>query len=309
MNFQLKDDLYQSTQIQERFNKELDLAVRLLRIWRDVGKQWRKSRLDLACKGVAVFLSTQGFRRLRSIVELCKRCEAEDAIILSRSLFENLVATEFVFKKRLALRLQLRGPDHDNPDRGDCYKVKPVKGKPRNSDLLSNAFRAKLLSAHNALQDAILENKLRQQPGVKRIGRAIGKKLPEHVRSDIKRVIGPRWYSVLTFSPFTYSGLNIDKLCGYLGGTIWRWHKTLYSIQSRDVHGANLFKYGDSDENEILLPKLYSDDGQIYLALYAGTSLFLELIERLHESVGLGIAIWTSIRSLVAEAREVYSNN
>jgi hypothetical protein len=84
----------------------IDLAKRVLNSWMAIQRShgYTESTLSPEVKNAAYVLDVRACRQLRSIIELCMRGEAHDASILTRTMFENLLALEFVLKPRILLK-------------------------------------------------------------------------------------------------------------------------------------------------------------------------------------------------------------
>jgi hypothetical protein len=84
--------------ITDELAKEFDLAERILRFWlyHEQDRYIRRSQLEFSAISIAMALNTQACRQFRTAIELCQRGEAADANVISRCLFETLVATSWV---------------------------------------------------------------------------------------------------------------------------------------------------------------------------------------------------------------------
>src|SRR5262245_34749953 len=88
------DEAERSAQVATELEPFFNVAEALHNSWLTHAKdEWlRKSKLQRQALNVAVMLDVQASRLFRSVIEECRRCEAYGANIISRSLFETVLA-------------------------------------------------------------------------------------------------------------------------------------------------------------------------------------------------------------------------
>src|SRR5258708_1305400 len=92
-----------SAEMQQNLAAWFDLAGRIHNFWLTYPKDEPKTKLPRLVVSVAEMLDVQAMRQFRSVVEDCRRCEAFNANIIARSMFETVMAQRFVLAKRLCI--------------------------------------------------------------------------------------------------------------------------------------------------------------------------------------------------------------
>src|SRR6266404_7181569 len=98
-----------SVEAQKNIEHLLNVAEALHNFWLDHPKDmWlERSTLPHRVVNLAAVLDVQASRQFRSVIEECRRCEASNANIVARSLFETVLAIRFVLaKKQLRMAIE-----------------------------------------------------------------------------------------------------------------------------------------------------------------------------------------------------------
>jgi hypothetical protein len=85
--------------VQQNLADLFDLAESLFNYWLDQDKNHWRAGVPLDSANLALILDVQAIRLFRSIVNDCRRAEASTASILTRTLFETVLAVLFLLKK------------------------------------------------------------------------------------------------------------------------------------------------------------------------------------------------------------------
>src|SRR5262245_45082988 len=92
------DEDARSAEVQENLAELFNLAESSFNYWFDQDKNNWMAGVPMVTANLALTLDVQALRLFRSIVQDCKRDEAFSASILTRTLFENLLAVLFLLK-------------------------------------------------------------------------------------------------------------------------------------------------------------------------------------------------------------------
>ena len=271
-----------------------DLGKRLLSFWlnRPFDELLNRSKLSGFVIDTVMMINVAAYRRYRSIIELCQRCEAEDAGILARSLFEVAVATVFILKPQvwIATRRTRRG-----------YIAEPVERHERRKGhgYLTREFRAHLFLASQIFQEELSAGELAKLRGWKRAARTIQKNLPFELMAEAERLIGQEWTYVLKHPPKTYSGLTLKQLSQILQHKFDVWYATIYAVQSKAVHCRNAVNYIDERKR-----KLYSSISEVDQVMLSANGIFLVCLSALADWVGLGTITASALSAFRREHSE-----
>src|SRR4051812_47738043 len=84
--------------IHGQYHAEFEIAARMFSVWmnRTWSRSLSRSELPVQTLYLSMLLNVQVCRQYRTIVELCKTCEAHNASIVARSLFETVLAAYFL---------------------------------------------------------------------------------------------------------------------------------------------------------------------------------------------------------------------
>jgi hypothetical protein len=88
-----------SAEVQKNLCALFSLAESLFNFWLDQDKDKWAAKIPIESGNLALILDVQACRLFRSVVEECRRCEAFNASILARTLFENTLGVAFLLKK------------------------------------------------------------------------------------------------------------------------------------------------------------------------------------------------------------------
>ena len=88
-----------STEVQRNLADLFSLAESLFNYWLDQRKDKWTAQVPIESANLALILDVQACRLFRSVIEECQRCEAFNASILARSLFETTLGAAFLLKK------------------------------------------------------------------------------------------------------------------------------------------------------------------------------------------------------------------
>jgi hypothetical protein len=89
-----------SADVDRKFKVYLKLASLMLSTWlrRPYQAALDNSKLDVRVRNLSILLDVQACRQFRSIIALCQIGESQNADIIARSLFETVIATNFIFE-------------------------------------------------------------------------------------------------------------------------------------------------------------------------------------------------------------------
>jgi len=262
----------------------IDLAKRVLSSWMTVGRShgYTKSALPPEVINAAYVLDVRACRQFRSVVELCMRGEAHDASILTRTMFENLLALEFVLKPRISLK---------------PYKNR-YKSKAPSS--MSRLLRARLYLTYFGFQWEVLKSRNSKKARANRRARQLASQVPKQVRDHYESLIGSVWVERFKQHPRTYSGLTVSELAQAIGPVYAIWYNVVYAIQSGDVHASNaaeLLHFSEAIWHDMPC--------RVERTLRAATDMFLAGADSLHKNIGFGSAARMLLSGLDDQYRRI----
>ncbi|HUT90875.1 MAG TPA: DUF5677 domain-containing protein [Thermoguttaceae bacterium] len=266
--------------IERECGDTISLAKRALNSWTTIQRShgYRRSSLPPEVKNAAYVLDIRACRQFRSVIELCMRGEAHDASILARTMFENLLALEFVLKPRISLKPYRKRYKHDAPS-----------SMPR-------LLRARLYLTYYGFQWEAFRSRHGSKPGVRRHARRLASCVPEQILKNYESLIGSIWVERFTKRARTYSGLTVAELSQAIGPVYARWYNVVYAIQSGAVHASNaaeLLHFNNAIWHDA------PDD--IEVALTPAINIFFAGAESLHKHIGFGSAVGMLLSGLDAE--------
>jgi hypothetical protein len=214
-------------------------------------------------------LYAKGCKQLRSIIHLCMIGLTDEAEVISRSLFETILALEFLVRSRVTLK-----------ESGN--KVSVPKGKP-----LTTPFRTQLYLAHVAFEDERRLKEFKKTRGLKRYAKYLGSPGSITKAADTARnAIGPEWTSRVAGAK-KYGGVTVRSLAESFG--VLSFYLAVYSKQSGAAHGADaLAHFNVRKAGEPFTLKLLSDLDGVGGVLVRSASIFLASIETVNKRLGLG---------------------
>ncbi len=188
-------------------------------------------------------MNTQALRLFRSVVEQVRRCETYSATILTRTLFETLLAVAFLVKKDIRIIVDPIRPKPGSPPPTTAKYVAKIRSKGlkrTRKHLLSYELRMLLFQAYDYfwLQKTGL-NGIAKYPGMSGNVRQFKCKLDPAIIQGYEQAIGPEWTYILKNSD-NYAGLSVSDRARMAGRSFLRWYGALYSFQSRAVHGIDI---------------------------------------------------------------------
>lgn len=254
---------------------------------------------------VAMSLNTQASRQFRTTVELCERGEGADASVIARSLFETVVATAWALFPVVRLepaqqRDKRTGAILTHPDGTTRYQVKvPKRDNRLATHRISRHLRSSILAHACEVQDHNFVRSRSQVNGRKRVAQVVGRNHTPASKSAVVSEIGAEWYSVLTQSPHTYSGLTLSQLAKVLGGRLDYWYELVYPFQSRDTHSVNVLQYanatGDGGSNR----SWHSVSSYVSGVLSTAITTYLSHLDILQSNLRMGAKVQKAIQQFI----------
>jgi hypothetical protein len=301
-------------EIQLKLGTLFDHADRLYSHWQTQGKnEWlNKSKLSANVIDLSMALNVQACRLYRSLVELAQRGDAYSANILSRALFETLLATGFILKPSLNIY-----PTHEidkgkvRMDGADKRCVVTTKKTEKLASMPSRDKRALMYVSFSHFNSTRLANKLSKVRGLKRAGHRVTKawtvsdpreQLEFHRK--LRKQLGDEWYMVIKHARY-YSGMNVANLAKLLG--FEHWYISVYHVQSNMVHGSDGAQHIDFD-GTTSSPKYLSSLSEISSAVSSASSLFLACLVYMHKYIGFGSNNETALHGLNEELNSIRHN-
>lgn len=297
-----------TTEIQETHAAAFELAGCMFSAWinRPVQRWLFTSELPGEVLGMTYLLNIQACRQFRSVVELCKAGEGENAEILARSLFETVLAAHFILAEDF--------PIVAVPKLGKGPRRMPLKDKwiarkrepGDHSTPLTREHRALLFRAHCVSQKFGIGQAIS-----KRHLLATGEELTP-VLDEKKHKVGPdqigeEWTYIQSNRPRTYSGCTVLDQSQIAGHWFPVWYEAVYRSQSLNVHGVDPISYANIDvATEVVTPRWLSTDNTIHHALYCASILFLGFAKCLHENICMGGITETLIHGFAEDVRSIY---
>lgn len=276
--------------------------------------RWIKvSTLPAQVLNVAAMLDVQASRLFRAVIEECRRGEAYAANIISRSLFETVLALRFVLaRKRLRIAVDQAKTKGGNPKvdaaGNPIYYSKPVNSSTPKAQIrrLTQKQRADLYLAHALFQDERSAKQLATIPNMKRKVRKLSSNA-QNLIASCENEIGSEWTSVLR-NTRSYSGLNVEVLAKLMGKPFKRWYETVYGFQSRNVHAADPFRNVTIADGEKLSAAYVSSVGGVRQALVTAITLMFIAIDTIQKSVGYGAEVDFAYESMKRRYRAQLRN-
>jgi hypothetical protein len=290
-----------SAEVQQNLADLFDLAESLFNYWLDQDKNHWRAGVPTQSANLALILDVQALRLFRSIVIDCRRAEAFTASILTRTLFETVLAVLFLLKKDVRIIVEpvypKGGPRSTTPT-GYAAKPRSRNTKRTAKHRLSHELRANLFMAHYyfTLESRHIE-RLGKFPGMYHKAKLLKKSVDPTAAAEYEREIGPEWTHVLRHS-HSYSGLTIEALAGVLDKSLARWYGTVYHFQSCDAHAANWFQHLDTHDGTSLKTLYISNDQAVYQSLRAAIGMFFTHMQLLHQNLDFGTDASTAFDSL-----------
>lgn len=262
----------------------ISLAKRALNSWTTIKRShgYKRASLPPEVKNAAYVLDIRACRQFRSVIELCMRGEAHDASVLTRTMFENLLALEFVLKPRISLK---------------PYKQRYKRNAPSSMPRL---LRARLYLTYFGFRWEVLRSRNRSKPGARRHARRLASAVPKQILHKYESLIGSIWVKRFKRHPRTYSGLTVSELSHAIGPVYARWYNVVYAIQSGAVHASNAAELLHS------IDAIWHDaPGHVEGALTPAIDIFLAGAESLHSHIGFGSSVGMLLSGLDVEYGQI----
>jgi hypothetical protein len=274
----------------------LNVAESLHNFWLTHPKdEWiQKSKLSSRVVNVAVMLDIQASRLFRAAIEECRRADAYAANILTRTLFETVLALRFLLAGedlRIAVEQAKtkKGKAPKVDDAGKpvyCSKI-PTPSMPEALiHLLTREKRADLFLAHAFFQDVRSSEKLTAFPGIEENVRKLQAGAAASIASYEKE-IGVEWSSILHNS-HEFSGMNVETLAKLMGKPFEQWYDAIYHLQSINVHAGGSIRNIHIKDDQKLQAAFVSSVSEVRQVLPTSITMFFIAIDTIHEAVGYG---------------------
>jgi hypothetical protein len=211
-----------SAEVQENLAELFNLAESSFNYWLDQDKNKWKADVPMLTANLALTLDVQGLRLYRSIIQDCKRAEAFTGSILTRTLFENVLAVLFLLKKDVRIVVEpIKGTPAGATPVKFSAKLKSKITRRTAKHRLSRELRANLFMAHDylSLECQHIES-LGKSPGMYHKAKQLKKSVDPALVAEYEHEIGPAWSYILRKSNY-YSGLSV-KDQGFQGAQLFR---------------------------------------------------------------------------------------
>ena len=237
---------------------------------------------------VAFGLSVRQIKFLDSIIQLCENGNAEAANLLTRSMFETTLATQFVTRPSWQHRVGERFARKHNLTK---RIFRPTSDQ-----------RADIYVCFLEHQRETHARKIRSQKGLVRIGDLIGKSFDANILTQLKNRVGSDWETIQRESG-SYCGLSIKdmaKKCGFAA-----YHAAVYHLHSDNVHSVDLDSYVEINEqgdwNALWSSPAKKVDGSLHVACM----VFGVHFAIVSKNLGLGGAVPMLLSSFATELAEI----
>jgi hypothetical protein len=290
-----------SAEVQQNLADLFDLAESLFNYWLDQDKNHWRASVPTHSANLALILDVQALRLFRSIVHDCRRAEAFTASILTRTLFETVLAVLFLLKKDVRIIVEPvypKGSPHRTTPIGYAAKPRSRNTKRTAKHRLSRELRAILFTAHYyfTLEGRHIE-RLGKSLGMYHKAKQLKNSVDPTVAAEYEHEIGPEWKHILRHS-HSYSGLKIEELAAVLDKSLARWYSTVYHFQSCDAHAANSLQHLAMHDGISLKAVYISHDQAVYQSLRAAIGIFFTHMQILDQNLDFGTDASTAFDSL-----------
>jgi hypothetical protein len=277
---QFPDESKRRHEVQAKLGPLFDIADRAYDFWltADKDKWHNESKAPAFVRHVAGMIDVQMTRKFRSVVEECARGEARNAGIIARSMFEALLALNFVLKPRVAIIVR----PHRNPRRVGAFEALPPSKnlRARKKDYLSRELRADLYFSFIVAQSE--RGLSRVSAGRKRLTRKADKirlGTAQTAKDELLKQIPPEWIWLHSHT-HQYSGLSTGDLAKALRQSLHRWQQSPYHFQSTDTHATNYSAYVDIDlVKGTVRPRFISTNREVGITMLEGLTILLQSIK------------------------------
>lgn len=236
----------------------------------------------------------------RSVLHLTRIGQAESAHVLARSQFEACVQLLFVLMPKV--RIEVR---KDRNGKASARSPNPLNNRLK-SHRLDRELRAKLVLAHSAIENQRNSRRLQNEQYPYRLVRSFQSSNDGTLLQDIEREIGSDWCTILRTTG-SYSGLSFKELLPVIHRKLSIWHRTIYHLQSRNVHGGDIQHYFDlNSATSVARPRWLSAENQIRAVLSLSIGLFRAMIAEIDAQIDLGPANHMILDSLGSEYKGIF---
>jgi len=266
--------------IERECGDTISLAKRALNSWTTIQRShgYKRSSLPPEVKNAAYVLDIRACRQFRSVIELCVRGEAHDGSILTRTMFENLLALEFVLKPRISL---------------SHYRKRYKRDAPSSMPRL---LRARLYLTYFGFRGEVFQSRDRSKRGAKLHARRLASSVPKQILKEYESLVGSLWVKRFTRYPYTYSGLTVAGLSRTIGPVYARWYNVVYAIQSGAVHASNAAEL--LHFNHAIC---HDSPDDVEETLISAINIFFAGAESLHKHICFGSTVGMLLSGLNAE--------
>jgi hypothetical protein len=267
----------------------LDFARRLLSAALAMPERaGRTTTVTLLTFRIIAGLFIKACKQYRGIIALVETGCQDDAAILTRALFETLLAMRFIGQKTLRLSYW------DNRTQARIA-IKETGYR------LTRHFRAQLYLAHHVFQWEKHLRRLERTKGLRRPAKRLRRRTDPNAVQQEEAAIGSGWAKRLQRS-MSYSGLKIVDLAYCLGPNLRRWYAGLYGELSGRVHAADIPEHLDADEaTGRLAPQWHQPPATARQTLHLPSELFLACMFTFHRLMDFGTVTEMTIDGLNKE--------
>jgi hypothetical protein len=296
---QFADEDARSAEVQGNLMDLFKLAESSFNYWFDQDKNNWRAGVPMLTANLALTLDVQALRLFRTVIQDCKRAEAFTASILTRTLFENLLAVLFLLKKDVRIIVEpTKGTPSGTTPAKFAAKLKSQTTRRTAKHQLSRELRANLFMAHYYFtQEGQHIESLARFPGMYHKAKQLKKNVDPAVAAEYEREIGPAWSYILRKSNY-YSGLSVRDLARVLDKSLLQWYDTVYHFQSCDGHAINLLQHLAIQDGASVKAIYASTDHTVNQTLRAAIDMFLTHIQVLHQNLDFGTDASTAFASL-----------
>jgi Family of unknown function (DUF5677) len=301
-----------SSLVQANLADHFDFAEALFNFWLDQGKNRWDHTVPIESANLALILDVQACRLFRSVIEDCRRCEAFNASIFARTLFETVLAVAFLLNKDVRIIVEAVVDKCGVPGalpRKFAAKFRSPRTKRTRKHLLSREFRANLFLAFDYFQlQGRAVASLAKFPGLHQKAKSLRKLIDPNIAAQYEQDVGPQWLYILRHGRKGYAGLSVEDLSKALGKQFSLWYQTMYHFQSTAVHALDFRKHLDRSDTNVLKASYLSPESQILECLRAATAMFFTNMHIMQRNIGFGPEVDMAFASLMRKFGRLRTN-
>ncbi len=271
-----------------RLESYLDLQKRMLQtlngdsLFASLGRSGLPSQAQIVLYGLGV----RQIRFLNSVMQLGMNLQAEQATVLSRSIFETTLIVGFITKPGWCLKIK-----SSNYNKWfNTKRTKDIWLRPTYEE------RADLYAAHVVNQNKRRVSFCKDTHGLKHIGKAHEKLGNRRVEDASELRVSKVWRFVMKSSK-SFCGMNTEGLAKSLGPDFRRWYAAFYGKQSEAVHSVDFDKFLDLSPNMTMTPLWHSGEMQTAAVMHTAMTMFLTFMLVIDKWHDIGIAMRTALSS------------